>query len=119
MAECKPIATPMATKQAIFAIGDAPFHDAIEYRRIVGALQYLTLTRPDLCFAVNTVCQHKHTPTNTHFQMVKRVLSYVKGTLSIGLCILKHSSQYLHASLMPTGLAVQLLDVLPPVIAPS
>ena len=65
MTECKPIATPMATKQAILANGDAPFPDA--YQRIVGTLQYLTLTRPNLCFAVNTVCQHMHAPTNTHF----------------------------------------------------
>jgi len=49
----------------------------------MGALQYLTFTRPDICFAVNRVCQFMHAPTDT----VKRILRYLKGTVSYGFYI--------------------------------
>ncbi|GKD54334.1 putative zinc finger, CCHC-type containing protein, partial [Tanacetum coccineum] len=55
------------------------------YRLLVGALQYLTITRPDLSYAVNQVSEFRHPPTQDHFQAVKRILRYVKGTLSYGL----------------------------------
>jgi hypothetical protein len=42
---------------------DHPFSDPTRFRQIVGALQYLTFTRPDICFVVNRVCQYMHAPT--------------------------------------------------------
>ena len=57
--------------------------DATRYRSIVGGLQYLTLTRPDLSFAVNKVCQFLHAPTSQHWTTVKRILRYVKCTLVV------------------------------------
>ncbi|XP_021833784.1 uncharacterized protein LOC110773568 [Prunus avium] len=56
-----------------------------EYRSLAGALQYLTWTRPDLSFAVNQVCQFMHTPRESHMQAVKRILRYLKGTVTDGL----------------------------------
>jgi len=53
----------------------------------VGALQYLTFTRLDICFAVNKVCQFMHVPTNSHWAAVKRILRYLKGTTSYGFHI--------------------------------
>jgi hypothetical protein len=97
MLDCKPVATPMASKQPCVADPDSPYKDVIEYRQIVGTLQYLTLTRPDLSYAVNSVCQYMHAPTNAHYQMVKRILRYVKGTLSLGVRILRESSLDLYA----------------------
>ncbi|GJZ39031.1 uncharacterized mitochondrial protein-like protein [Tanacetum coccineum] len=55
------------------------------YRSLVGALQYLTITRPDLSYAVNQASQFLHAPTDAHFQSVKRILRYVKGTITYGL----------------------------------
>ena len=55
------------------------------YRSIVGALQYLTLTRPDIIHAINQVCQHFNAPTIIHFKAVKRILRYLKGTQDFGL----------------------------------
>jgi hypothetical protein len=66
--------------------------DATKYRSIVGALQYLTLTRLDLSFAVNKVCQFLHTPTDEHWAAVKRILRYVKGCIKVDLKIAKNSS---------------------------
>lgn len=66
--------------------GDTTSHpDANQYRSIVGALQYLTITRPDLSFAVNTVAQFMHNPMIGHYKLVKRILRYVNGTLNLGL----------------------------------
>ena len=55
------------------------------YRSLVGALQYLTFTRLDLSFVVNSLCQHMQSPTSTHMITAKSVLRYVRGTLSHGL----------------------------------
>lgn len=63
--------------------------DTTRYRSIVGALQYLTLTRPDISFVVNKVCQFLHSPTIIHWSVVKRILRYFKGTISSGLQIRK------------------------------
>uniref|UniRef100_A0A2N9I5H9 Integrase catalytic domain-containing protein n=1 Tax=Fagus sylvatica TaxID=28930 RepID=A0A2N9I5H9_FAGSY len=46
---------------------------------------YLTITRPDIAHAVNSVSQFLHAPTADHFLAVKRILRYVKGTLHFGL----------------------------------
>ncbi|CAL8151010.1 unnamed protein product [Prunus armeniaca] len=48
-------------------------------------LQYLTLSRPDISFAVNQVCQFMHNPRTSHLQVVKRIFRYIKGTVEQGL----------------------------------
>lgn len=82
--DCKPVATPLASATQLSTLGTA-YSDPTVYRSLVGALQYLTITRPDLSYAVNQVSQFLHSPTQDHFQAVKRILRYVKGTLSYGL----------------------------------
>jgi len=62
----------------------------------VGALQYLTFTRPDICFAVNKVCQYMHAPTDSHWVAVKCILRYLKGTTSYGFHITRGTSFALH-----------------------
>lgn len=57
----------------------------------MGSLQYLTLTRPEIAYAVNVVCQHMHSPMDSHFTSVKRILRYIRGTLSHGLLFTKSS----------------------------
>jgi histone deacetylase 1/2 len=66
--------------------------DATQYRSLVGALQYLTLTRPDISFPVNKVCQFLYAPTTEHWSVVKRILRYLKHTLKLGLKIHKSVS---------------------------
>jgi hypothetical protein len=87
MAECHPTATPVDTQAKLFATDGTPVADATQYRSLVGALQYLTLTRPDLAYAVQQVCLFMHDPREPHLALLKRVLRYVKGTLSTGLHI--------------------------------
>ena len=67
---------------------DGPlFLDPTLYLSLVGALQYLTITRPDIAHAVNSVSQFLHSPTEDHFLAVKRILHCVKGTLQFGLTL--------------------------------
>ncbi|XP_028085943.1 uncharacterized protein LOC114286914 [Camellia sinensis] len=83
----KPCSTPLAVKASSHSSSSdgLPFSNPSLYRSIVGGLQYLTITRPDLALVVNQACQHMHLPTNADFQVVKRLLRYVKGTLHHGL----------------------------------
>jgi histone deacetylase 1/2 len=71
--------------------------DTTNYRSIVGALKYLTLTRPDISFSVNKVCQYLHAPTTSHWTAVKRILRYIQGTLQLGLTFHRSSSTLLSA----------------------
>ena len=65
---------------------DSPsLSDATSYRSLVGALQYLTFTRPDLSFAIQQACQFMGEPTQNHLQAFKCILRYLKGTLHYGL----------------------------------
>jgi histone deacetylase 1/2 len=71
--------------------------DATLYRSIVGGLQYLTVTRPDLSYVVNRVCQYLHAPRDGHWSAVKRILRYIKLTLSTGLSLRPASTDLLSA----------------------
>ncbi|XP_068664965.1 uncharacterized mitochondrial protein AtMg00810-like [Aristolochia californica] len=82
--ESKPVHTPMVVSQQLSSVGPL-FSDPTLYRSLVGALQYLTITRPDIAHAVNSVSQFLHSPTADHFFAVKRILRYVKGTLHYGM----------------------------------
>jgi hypothetical protein len=66
--------------------------DATKYHSIVGALQYLTLTRPDISFSVNKVCQYLHASTTVHLIAGKHILGFLKHTLGVGLSIRQSSS---------------------------
>lgn len=60
--------------------------DSTRYRSVVGALQYLSLTRPDISFCLNRVSQFLSGPTTTHWAAVKRILRYLHATSHLGLC---------------------------------
>ena len=52
MSDCKPCATPVDTQAKVSSDMGAPVSDPTAYRRLAGALQYLTFTRPDISYAV-------------------------------------------------------------------
>lgn len=78
-----PCSTPLGT-QKLDHVG-SPLPNPHEYMSIVGALQHLTCTRPDLSFAINQVCQFLHSPRDTHYQAVKMILRFLKGSVDQGL----------------------------------
>ena len=95
MTSCKPVDTPVSPSKVIL-LPDHSFSDPTRFCQIMGALQYLTFTRPDICFAVNRVCQFMHAPTDSHWAAVKHILRYLKGTASYGFHITQGSSFALH-----------------------
>ncbi|XP_014503268.1 uncharacterized protein LOC106763613 [Vigna radiata var. radiata] len=91
MLDAKPKATPLQPDIQLTTTGD-PFSDPTQYHSLFGALQYLTITRPDLSYAANLVSQFLQAPTNDHFQAVKCILRYVQGTMSYGLSFTRGAS---------------------------
>jgi histone deacetylase 1/2 len=95
----KTVDTPLSVSEKL-SLTDAEVlssDDFTNYRSIVGALQYITLTRPDIAFSVNKVCQFHHAPTTVHWRAVKRILRYWRGTISLGLRLSKSSSTVVSA----------------------
>lgn len=83
--DVKPVSTHSQTGKKMSIHDGESLRDASEYRSVVGALQYLTITRPDISYAVNQVRQFMHQPTTTHWTAVKRILRYLKHTFDHGL----------------------------------
>lgn len=89
MLEASSIATLMATSYTKNP-KDEENVDSTQYRSIVGSLQYLTLTRPDIPYSVNKVCQHMQEPKMKILSEVKRILRYILNTeFIIALLFLK------------------------------
>ncbi len=85
MSSRKPCSTPFVSSSKVLSHSPLLLPDSSSFRSLVGALQYLTFTRPDLSYAVNSLCQHMQSPTEAHLIAAKRVLWYVEGTLSHGV----------------------------------
>ncbi|RVW92402.1 Retrovirus-related Pol polyprotein from transposon RE1 [Vitis vinifera] len=70
MTEAKPAPTPLATSPILTLQSGTPLSDPTEYRTVVGSLQYLSLTRPDIAYTVNKLSQFMHQPTSDHWNAV-------------------------------------------------
>lgn len=97
MGYCKSMTTPMACREKLSKFEGVSLNSDEQFqpRSIVGGLQYLTITWPDISFAVNKVCQFIQAPI--HWAAVKRILRFIKGTIDHGLTIHKCQSVNLHA----------------------
>lgn len=67
MVDCKPLGTPIVA-QDISSESAADYENVSFYRMLVGRLRYLTITRLDIFFAVNSVCQYLQKPSTYHFR---------------------------------------------------
>jgi hypothetical protein len=85
MLDCKPASSPSCPNTRLSLHDGDPLTDPHGNRSMVGALHYLTFTRPDISFAVHQVCQYMSAPTTTHLAVAKRVLHYIIGTLHHGI----------------------------------
>jgi hypothetical protein len=81
MADAKAVSTPIATTEVLKLSDGSPPADPKLYRKALGSLQYLSLTRPDVSFAINKLSQFMHCPSTLHWCAVKRLLRYLVGTL--------------------------------------
>ncbi|CAL1392348.1 unnamed protein product [Linum trigynum] len=84
-ADSKSVVTPIDMKTRLAANDGPLLGDPGLYRRIVGRLHYLTITRPEITFAVQQLCQYSAAPTTTHIQLAYRVLKYLKNAPGQGL----------------------------------
>jgi hypothetical protein len=78
---CKSMNTPMETKLKLLVNTSSELVDSTLYRHIIGSLMYLTNTRPDICFVVNTLSQYLVEPRRVHLVAAKHVMRYLKGML--------------------------------------
>ena len=85
MFECKPISTPMAFTTAISLYDSEVLFDPTSYQSIVNMLQYYTITRINISFFVNKVCQFMPSPTIVHLKVIKCILRYLKSTIFHGI----------------------------------
>jgi len=75
----KPVDTPMDPNVKHLPNQGEPFLDSGRYRRLVGKLNYLTFTRPNIFFAVSVVSQFLNSPCQEHMNALIRILKYIKG----------------------------------------
>lgn len=85
MLGAKPIDTPIDPCVKLSSHEGELLEDPSQYKRLVGKLIYLTLTHPDISFAVSVISQFMQSPSKPHFDAITRILQYLK----------KHSGQRL------------------------
>ncbi|GJY18733.1 retrovirus-related pol polyprotein from transposon TNT 1-94 [Tanacetum coccineum] len=85
MTSCDSIGTPMATKHLDADLSGTPV-DQTKYRSLVGALMYLTASRPDIVHATCYCARYQAKPTEKHLTAIKRIFRYLKDTINMGLC---------------------------------
>ena len=96
MIDCKGIDTPMSTGTKLQKVvqGELGYYleDPSHYKSIVGGMQYLVLTKPEIAFIVNKLSQYVSAPTLQHLMACKRVLRYLKATQDYGLKFIREGS---------------------------
>jgi len=88
MLRCKPMKIPIEQNLKLSRDEGALIEEPSLYRRLIGRLMYLTLTRPDICYAVNRLSQFLSEPWQPHMLVTQRMLQYIKGTLGQGIYFL-------------------------------
>ncbi|CAL1389580.1 unnamed protein product [Linum trigynum] len=97
MLEDAPVSMPLASSVSLSLHDGTCPTDATRFQQVLGALQYLVYTRPDIAFSINKLSQYMHYPSSHHWQCLKRLHCYVCGTISYGLAIWRISSYARHS----------------------
>ncbi|XP_026445207.1 uncharacterized protein LOC113345747 [Papaver somniferum] len=96
MSVSKPCSTPFASSSS--SDDQSPALRMLSYTEAqLVTLQYATITRPDIVFAVNSACQHMQAPSEENWAVVKRILRYLQGIVSFGLHFKRSFSLQLQA----------------------
>ena len=66
MTDCSHVPTPMSTGYYLTKDSGEPIENVSQYRSVIGALQYITLTRPDIAFSVNKLSRFLSSPRTQH-----------------------------------------------------
>uniref|UniRef100_A0A803NJY2 Polyprotein n=1 Tax=Cannabis sativa TaxID=3483 RepID=A0A803NJY2_CANSA len=89
---CKPTKTPMDPKTKLDDTQGEPLTNPSEYRQLIEKLLYLTLSRPDITYAVNNLSQFMSAPRTPHMQALHHLIRYLKGSPSQALLYSTNSS---------------------------
>ena len=86
MVDYKSVSTPMELNCKLSGniVGLVPANPT-KYRQLMVALMFLGISRPDACFAVNTLSQHMVDPHHIHWIGANNMLRYIWGTINHGL----------------------------------
>nr|GEW93257.1 retrovirus-related Pol polyprotein from transposon TNT 1-94 [Tanacetum cinerariifolium]GEX19126.1 retrovirus-related Pol polyprotein from transposon TNT 1-94 [Tanacetum cinerariifolium] len=87
-----PVGTPMEIKDKFDLDQNGTSVDATKYRSMIGALMYLTSSRPNIVHATYLCAWYQAKPTEKHLKEVKRIFRYLRGTVNTGLWYTKDSS---------------------------
>ena len=79
------MSTPMVTSWKKLHASEGELVDPTLYRQLIGLLMYLANSRPDMCFAVNTLSQFMVDPRRVHWVSAKHVLRYLACTVDYGM----------------------------------
>ena len=88
----KPVITPVDTNVKLNSEDGESLTDISQFQRLVGKLIYLTVTRPDISFAVSQISKFMHAPRTPHLDAVNRILRYLKGTPGKGIWMKNNNS---------------------------
>nr|GFB73628.1 copia protein [Tanacetum cinerariifolium] len=91
MESCDPVGTPIEINDKLDLDHNGTLVDATKYRRMIGALMYLTSSRPDIVHATCLCARYQAKPTEKHLKEVKRIFRYLWGTVYTGLWYTKDS----------------------------
>ncbi|KAK3041222.1 hypothetical protein RJ639_028482 [Escallonia herrerae] len=94
---CKPASFPMEQQHKLSNESGEICKNPEEYRRLVGRLLYLNITRPDISYAVHILSQFMHDPRQPHLDAAYRVLHYLKGSPGQGILLPSNNTLYLQA----------------------
>nr|GEU40746.1 retrovirus-related Pol polyprotein from transposon TNT 1-94 [Tanacetum cinerariifolium] len=91
MEYCDPVGTPMEIKDKLDLDQNGTPVDATKYHNMIGALMYLTSSRPDIVHATCLCAWYQAKPTEKHLKEVIRIFDYLRGTVNTGLRYTKDS----------------------------
>ncbi|XP_057990645.1 uncharacterized mitochondrial protein AtMg00810-like [Hevea brasiliensis] len=84
---CKPAKTPLEQNHKLALTESDDVDDPAQYRRLVGWLIYLTITRLDLSYCVHIFAQFMQQPKKAHWEAAVRVVHYLKGNPGQGILL--------------------------------
>ena len=86
----KPCSTPMTPNVQLTKEGEL-FEDPKRYRRLVGKLNYLIVTRLDITYSISVLSQYMSSLTVSHWGAVEHILCYLKEALGRRILYKKHT----------------------------